>query len=186
MHEIGTEEFSRRVEEEWAQLKDGALTLDDAAIDAIRAHFQVPDFEALDDGGPELAAALQDPAFARWHANAVAPHRMPGHAIVTQSLKPVGGPPGDATADQMDAIADLAERYAYGEIRVAHEQNLTLPHVRQKDLPALWKCWTRRAGHAQYRAHLRHHRLPGPGLLLPGQCPLHSLGAGSDQALRQQ
>ena len=65
---------------------------------------------------------------------------MPGHAIVTVSLKPVGGPPGDATAEQMDGIADLADRFGYGEIRVAHEQNLTLPHVRQKDLPELWQA----------------------------------------------
>ncbi|WP_029004982.1 nitrite/sulfite reductase [Azorhizobium doebereinerae] len=140
VHEIGTEEFTRRVEEEWAQIKDGALALDDAAIDAIRAHFKEPDFATLVDDPPELEAAKADPAFARWHANAVAPHRKPGHAIVTLSLKPVGGPPGDATAEQMDAVADLADQYAYGEIRVAHEQNLTLPHVAQKDLPALWRA----------------------------------------------
>src|SRR6266851_5409352 len=73
-----------------------------------------------------------------WRKNSVALHKVPGYAIVTVSLKPVGGPPGDATADQMDAIADLADKYSFGEIRVGHEQNLALPHVAKRDLPALW------------------------------------------------
>ncbi|TCT08200.1 nitrite/sulfite reductase [Aquabacter spiritensis] len=139
VHEVGTEEFSRRVEAEWAEIRDGALRLDDAAFAAIADRFQTPDFAPLADRPADLTDALADPAFARWHANAVAVHKAPGHAIVTLSLKPVGKPPGDATADQMDAIADLADRFAYGEIRVAHEQNLTFPHVRQKDLPELWR-----------------------------------------------
>lgn len=139
VHEMGAEAFAKKVEAEWAEIRDGALKLDEAALDAIRDRFQIPDLEALDDQPAELASALAtDAAFARWHANSVAPHKAKGHAIVTLSLKPVGAPPGDATADQMDAIADLADQYAYGEIRVAHEQNLTFPYVRQKDLPALW------------------------------------------------
>ena len=138
VHEVGTEEFTRRVEAEWAEIRDGALKLDEAALDAIRDRFANPALETLEDGPAVLADALADPDFARWYANSVAPHKAAGHAIVTLSLKPVGAPPGDATADQMDAIADLAEQYAYGEIRVAHEQNLTFPYVRQKDLPALW------------------------------------------------
>ncbi|MFG1477877.1 nitrite/sulfite reductase [Xanthobacter sp. V4C-4] len=140
VHELGTEAFARKVEAEWQEIREGALKLDQAAIDAIADRFVTPAFEPLADQPAELAAALADPAFARWHANAIAAHKVPGHAIVTLSLKPVGGPPGDCTADQMEAIADLADRYAYGEIRVAHEQNLTFPHVRQKDLPALWKA----------------------------------------------
>lgn len=139
VHEVGTEEFSRRVEEEWAQIRDGALHLDDVAFATIRDRFITPDFEVLEDRPAELVEALKDPAFARWHANAVTAHKAPGHAIVTLSLKPVGKPPGDATADQMDGAADLADEFAYGEVRVAHEQNLTFPHVRQKDLPALWR-----------------------------------------------
>ena len=75
-----------------------------------------------------------------WLDNSVTNHKVPGHAIVTLSLKPVGEPPGDATAPQMDAIADLADRYSFGEIRVGHEQNLVLPHVAQRDLPALWRA----------------------------------------------
>ncbi|WP_204314287.1 hypothetical protein, partial [Klebsiella aerogenes] len=77
----------------------------------------------------ELKQGLTDPAFRTWYRNSTSPHRVTGYAIVTLSLKPVGGPPGDATADQMDAIADLAERYAFGEIRVGHEQNLCFPSV---------------------------------------------------------
>ncbi len=138
VHELGVEAFAKKVEDEWAQIRDGALRLDADAIDAVRGHFVSPDFDTLEDRPAALVAALADPAFARWHENAVEPHKVPGHAIVTLSLKPVGGPPGDATADQMDVIADLADQHAYGEIRVAHEQNLILPHVRQKDLPALW------------------------------------------------
>ncbi|MFG1211797.1 nitrite/sulfite reductase [Xanthobacter flavus] len=138
VHEMGAEAFAQKVEAEWAEIRDGALKLDKAALDAIRDRFLNPALEDLEDAPALLATALANPDFARWHANSVAPHKAKGHAIVTLSLKPVGAPPGDATADQMDAIADLADEYAYGEIRVAHEQNLTLPYVRQKDLPALW------------------------------------------------
>ena len=72
--------------------------------------------------------------------NSIATHKTPGYAIATLSLKPEGGTPGDVTAEQMDAIADLADRYSFGEIRVGHEQNLALPHVAQRDLPALWRA----------------------------------------------
>src|SRR5262249_62243035 len=93
------------------------------------------------DNPPELAKARPpDRRFATWFNNSVTNHKVPGHAIVTLSLKPEGGPPGDATAEQMDAIAELADRYSFGEIRVGHEQNLVLPHVAQRDLPALWRA----------------------------------------------
>src|SRR5213075_851141 len=85
-------------------------------------------------------ARAGDRRFATWFNNSVSNHKVPGYAIVTLSLKPEGGPPGDATAEQMDAIADLAEKYSFGEIRVGHEQNLALPHVARRDLPALWKA----------------------------------------------
>lgn len=140
VHEIGAEEFARRVDTEWQAIKDGYLKLDDTAVDDIRARFRYPAFEQLQDAPYELAAALMNPAFARWHENSVARHKIPGHAIVTISLKPVGGTPGDATSEQMEAIADLADKFAFGEIRVGHEQNLCLPHVRQRDLPELWRA----------------------------------------------
>lgn len=140
VHEIGAEEMTRRVEEEWEAIKDGALKLDESTVANIRGRFVYPDFEVLADNPPELRTGLEDAAFARWHANSVVQHKVPGYAIVTVSLKPVGAPPGDATADQMDIVADLADRFAFREIRVGHEQNLCLPHVRQKDLPELWRA----------------------------------------------
>jgi len=140
VHELGAEKFAREVEEEWQSIKDGALALDPAVVADIAARFRYPDYEALEDDPPELAKARADNRFRVWLDNSVANHKLPGHAIVTLSLKPEGGPPGDATARQMDAIAALAERYSFGEIRVGHEQNLALPHVAQRDLPALWRA----------------------------------------------
>src|SRR5438876_1250238 len=140
VHELGAEKFAREVEEEWQQLRDGALTLDRADIEGIRSRFSYPAYEKLPHMPDELKQAAHDPLFERWRRNSVANHKLPGYAIVTLSLKPEGEPPGDATAQQMDAIADLAERYSFGEIRVGHEQNLALPHVAQRDLPALWRA----------------------------------------------
>ncbi|WP_022721294.1 nitrite/sulfite reductase [Rhodopseudomonas sp. B29] len=138
VHELGIDKFAAEVEEEWKQIAEGPLTLDDEMIEDIRARFIYPDYAKLSDSPEELTKAKADPAFAMWLDNSAAPHKQPGYAIVTLSLKPVGGPPGDATAEQMDAIADLADKYSFGEIRVGHEQNLALPHVAKRDLPALW------------------------------------------------
>jgi sulfite reductase (NADPH) hemoprotein beta-component len=140
VHELGAEKFAREVEEEWQSIKDGALALDPTVVADIAARFRYPDYEALEDNPPELAQARADKRFRVWLDNSVANHKLAGYAIVTLSLKPEGEPPGDATAQQMDAIADLAERYSFGEIRVGHEQNLALPHVAQRDLPALWRA----------------------------------------------
>ena len=140
VHELGAEKFAAEVEDEWQQMDRSVLTLDDAAIEEIRSRFSYPSYEKLAHMPDELKKAAHDPQFEAWRKNSVAPHKVPGYAIVTLSLKPVGGPPGDATADQMDAVADLAEKYSFGEIRVGHEQNLALPHVAKRDLPALWKA----------------------------------------------
>ncbi len=141
VHDLGAEKFAQEVDAEWQKIKDGALALDPAVIDNVKARFTYPSYEALTDGAPQRAAARKDdPAFALWMSNSVANHKQPGYAIVTLSLKPEGGTPGDTTAKQMDTIADLADRYSFGEIRVNHEQNLTLPHVAQRDLPALWRA----------------------------------------------
>jgi sulfite reductase (NADPH) hemoprotein beta-component len=141
VHELGAAKFAAEVEEEWAKIKDGPLHLTPELVADIRSRFVFPAFETLEDRPAQLTARLSsDPAFALWHRNSVHPHKQPGYAIVTLSLKPVGAPPGDATSAQMRAIADLAETYSFSEIRVAHEQNLVLPHVRQADLPALWKA----------------------------------------------
>jgi sulfite reductase (NADPH) hemoprotein beta-component len=141
VHELGAEAFAREVEEEWRTIKDGPLALDPAVAAQIASRFKYPDYLALDDAPPELEAArARDPEFARWADNAAAAHKQRGYAIVTVSLKPIGGIPGDATAGQMDAIAEIADRYSFGEIRVGHEQNLVLPHVAQRDLPEVWRA----------------------------------------------
>jgi sulfite reductase (NADPH) hemoprotein beta-component len=140
VHELGVEAFSKEVETEWESIKDGALALDDEIVAEIAGRFRYPVYEKLADNPPELAAARGDNGFNIWFGNSVAKHKALGYAIVTLSLKPEGGTPGDATADQMDAIADLADRYSFGEVRVGHEQNLVLPHVAQRDLPALWRA----------------------------------------------
>jgi sulfite reductase (NADPH) hemoprotein beta-component len=140
VHELGIEKFAQEVEEEWQQTREGALKLDDEVVEDIRSRFYYPAYEKLPHMPDELRKAAQDPKFEAWRTNSVFPHKAQGYAIVTISLKPVGGPPGDATADQMDALADLADKYSFGEIRVGHEQNLALPHVARRDLPALWKA----------------------------------------------
>ena len=186
VHELGIEKFAREVEEEWQQMRDGALALDDAVIEDIRSRFTYPAYEKLPHMPDELKQAAHDPHFERWRKNSVAPHKVPGYAIVTLSLKPVGGPPGDATADQMDAIADLADQYSFGEIRVGHEQNLALPHVAQaRPAGAVEGARPARARDAERQSGHRHHRLPRAGLLLARQCALDPDRAGTDAALRQ-
>ncbi|MGA7323903.1 MAG: nitrite/sulfite reductase [Rhodomicrobium sp.] len=140
VHDLGATRFSAEVEEEWAKIKDGYLKLDPALVSDIRSRFIYPKYETLEDDPSELQAALKaGPEFAIWYRNSVSKHKVPGYSIVTLSLKPIGKPPGDATSGQMEAIADLADEYSAGEIRVGHEQNLALPHVRQHDLRALWE-----------------------------------------------
>jgi len=139
VHELGVDAFAKDVETEWQSIKDGALALDDEIVAEIAGRFRYPVYEELADNPPELIAARGERGFNTWFGNSVARHKVPGYAIVTLSLKPEGGTPGDATAEQMDAIADLADRYSFGEVRVGHEQNLVLPHVAQRDLPALWR-----------------------------------------------
>jgi len=140
VHEIGVEEMRRRVEAEWAAIRDGALDLPPQTIDAISRHFSPPAYEpqpAVDLAVERLR--LESVSFARWLKTNVAPHREPGYAIVNLSLKPEGAPPGDASAAQMEAVADLALAHSHDEIRVSHEQNLVLPHVKRADLPTLWR-----------------------------------------------
>jgi sulfite reductase (NADPH) hemoprotein beta-component len=140
VHDLGAEAFAKEVEAEWLPIKDGPLALDPAVIAEIAARFRYPDYPRLDDDPSELVHLRRtDRRFAAWLDNSVSNHKVPGHAIVTLSLKPTDGTPGDATSDQMDIIADLAQRYSFGEIRVCHEQNLVLPHVAQRDLPLLWQ-----------------------------------------------
>jgi sulfite reductase (NADPH) hemoprotein beta-component len=138
VHQIGADEMRRQVEIEFKEVKaKGALAVPQAEIDRIAAYFRDPAFETLAD--EDHSAARRNAGFAAWLDTNVAPHKKPGYAIVTVSLKPIGGIPGDASADQMDLVAELAKTYSLDEIRVSHEQNLVLAHVRQKDLLALWQ-----------------------------------------------
>ena len=142
---MGAEVFRARVDEEWAHLKDGPTTLTREEIERVRADFALPPLAPLSDETDLLSRArFADVIFNRWLTHNVHPHRLPGYAIVTLSLKPTGVPPGDVTDQQMDAIADLSDTFSQGEIRVTHEQNVVLPYVRQRDLRALWtelKYW---------------------------------------------
>lgn len=135
---LGVEEFSRLVEEEWQDLKDGPETLSQEEYDRVAAYFVAPPYETLDAIDP-LAAHADNKAFANWLGRNVKPHKVPGYAAVVLSLKKTGVPPGDATAEQMDFVADLADKYSFGELRVTHEQNLVLADVKQSDLFEVWQ-----------------------------------------------
>lgn len=139
VHEVGTETFTGMVEEEWEQIKGGPVELPEGELERILAYFAPPAYERLPVFTPAFEARkVEDRDFARWAEVNLFPHKQPGYAVVNLSLKPEGEPPGDATAEQMDAIADLADRYSLSEIRVTHEQNLVLPYVKQADLYPLW------------------------------------------------
>ncbi len=141
VHETGIDELRKDIEAEFERIRDGVLHLPKADIEAIDSYFAPPQWRDLPDHSEKLEAARKaDRAFDRWVANNVDEHRAPGHAIVTVSLKPVGGPPGDATARQLEVLADLGERYSHDELRISHEQNVILPHVAKDDLPALYEA----------------------------------------------
>ncbi|OWV75366.1 sulfite reductase [Rhizobium sp. R339] len=140
VHETGAEELARQVEAEFAALKDSELKLPEQDVEAIAAYFAPPALPERAEGWENLARWKKaDPAFARWVQQNVQPHKNPDYGMVTISLKPIGGIPGDATDAQMEAVADLAEEYAFDEIRVSHEQNLILPHVALADLEAVYR-----------------------------------------------
>ncbi len=132
--------YRDEVEAEWAQLVDGPGTLTREIVDGIAARFTTPPYRALPKKDSELQTFLDaEPAFARWHGRNVHAHKVPGYASVTLSLKRPGVPPGDVTDGQLEAIAELADRYSFGELRVTHEQNVVLPDVEQRELHALWR-----------------------------------------------
>ena len=135
VNDLGAAEFARQVEEEWALVKPLGLDPPPSELARIAAHFAPP---VLDANAP-VEIDQSNPDFANWVTVNTHPHKAPGYAIVTISLKAPGEIPGDASADQMDIIADLAQRYAGDEIRVTHAQNLVLPHVRRADLFDLWQ-----------------------------------------------
>jgi sulfite reductase (NADPH) hemoprotein beta-component len=140
VHQIGAEEFRNRVDTEWKQIKDSTLKLPQEEIDRINAYFAPPDYAPLEDNEQLLAGQrATNSEFDTWLRTNVAEHKIPGYAIANISLKSLKLPPGDMTAAQMDAIADLADKYSFGELRVNHRQNLVLADIQQSDLLALWE-----------------------------------------------
>ncbi|MGI9210925.1 MAG: nitrite/sulfite reductase [Methylococcaceae bacterium] len=140
--ELGTEEFTRLVEAEWAMIRD-TLTLDQIEIDRVTHAFSTASYEALPTECPALDAALaEQQSFLDWWTHNTVAHKVQGYRVVFLSLKPPGQAPGDMTDAQMDALADLTDRYSQGELRVTHTQNLVLPDVRLSDLHALWQRLT--------------------------------------------
>lgn len=141
VHQIGADEFRRRVDAEWEQIRAaGALELPQAEIDRINAYFAPPPYLKLSDATELLAEQrARNKAFDTWVKANVADHKVAGYAIANISLKSPQLPPGDMTAKQMDGLAALADHYSFGELRVNHRQNLVLPDVQQTELLNLWE-----------------------------------------------
>ena len=137
--DLGIDAFRTQVEEEWESLRDGPDTLTPEWIARVAERFTHTDYEHPPAFAPVEESAQADGRYARWLQRNVHPHKVPGYAAVTASLKSSQSPPGDMTADQMDAFADIADRYSFGELRVSHEQNLVLADVPRAALYALWK-----------------------------------------------
>ncbi len=159
LHEIGPDEYRRQVEEEFAAVKGLDLDPPRAELERITSHFGAPAFE--ENASAEIDRS--DPDFAVWLDQNVKAHKQPGYAIVNISLKPVGGIPGDASADQIDVMADLGTRYSFDELRVTHAQNIVLPHVRMADLHAVWSALNE-AGLAEANLDLISDIIACPGL----------------------
>ena len=139
VHETGIETIREQVEEEFAHVKGGVLHLPPEELERITKYFAAPKYELLNQTTIDVAREkIINPSYGRWLERNLNAHRQPGYVSVTISLKPIGGAPGDATDMQMEAVADLAERYSFDELRVTHEQNLVLPHVKITDLPAVF------------------------------------------------
>lgn len=136
---LGAEAFAEKVEAEWAHLKDGHITLTDAEVARVSAFFVDPAYAELQDQDEALARLdAEHPGFARWRQRNTFRHKRPGYVAVTLSLKPTGVAPGDVTDRQLDAMADLADRYSFGELRTSHQQNVIFADVRQDQLLELW------------------------------------------------
>jgi sulfite reductase (NADPH) hemoprotein beta-component len=137
---LGIDEFKNQVEAEWAHLKDAPNTITEAELARVSKHFEAMPYETLPANEASFDAAIaSNTAFAAWVKRCVHPHKIPGYRAITLSLKPHGKAPGDATSAQMHTVADLAEQYSFGELRVSHEQNLILADVKLSDLFAVWE-----------------------------------------------
>lgn len=137
---LGKEEFTRQVEAEWSLIRDSSLLLEEQELQRVARCFTSPHYDPDAPADSSFARhKARDPAFARWAGRNLQEHKAPGYWAVIVSLKAPGAAPGDATDQQMDVIADLAEQYSHDEIVVTHDQNLVLPHVRQSDLHPVWQ-----------------------------------------------
>ncbi len=183
IHELGAAEYARQVEAEFAEVKALGIDPPAAELERIAAFFALPEpieeqlRHSRESGNPAPNGDIWDvlamdprlregddaDEFEPWVRQNVKPHKAPGYAIVNISLKPIGGIPGDASSTQMDVMADLAERYSLDELRVTHAQNIVLPHVAQRDLPAVWRA-LRDAGLADANLDLISDIIACPGL----------------------
>jgi sulfite reductase (NADPH) hemoprotein beta-component len=164
VHETGIDEIRRMVEEEFDAIRGGVLGLPAGEVARIRTYFAPPAFEHRPTVSAKFdAARAADPALDRFARQNLHPHKAPGYTSLTISLKPIGGIPGDASADQMETIADTAERWAFSEIRVSHEQNLILPHLALDDVPEVYAA-LRAAGLATANAGAITDIIACPGL----------------------
>jgi sulfite reductase (NADPH) hemoprotein beta-component len=161
---LGAEEFARQVEEEWGKTDKAEVDLPDTELARIRGMFQPKGFETLPARSAAFdAARAADPRLARFARRNLTSHKLPGYALVSVSLKEPGETPGDATSEQMELVADLAERYSLGEVRVTYEQNLLLPHVKLDDVPVVF-AELERAGLATPNIGLVSDIIACPGL----------------------
>ncbi|WP_237065165.1 nitrite/sulfite reductase [Microbulbifer guangxiensis] len=138
---LGAEEFAARVEREWEHIRDGVDKLTPEALSWAKSFFTAPDYKQLNDAESDAALETEvvaDRAFARWLERNTFPHRVPGYRAVKLSTKPTGVPPGDVTDRQLEAIAELADEFSFGEARITHDQNAVLADVEQANLKALW------------------------------------------------
>jgi sulfite reductase (NADPH) hemoprotein beta-component len=138
--QMGIDKYRELVEAEWERIRDSALQIPEAEMERVRSYFAPPVYESLADASELLASQrANEPEFARWLDANTFGHKVPGYAIVNLTLKAAGRPPGDMEADTMDAVADLADEFSFGEIRISHRQNLSFVDVRQQDLLELWR-----------------------------------------------
>ena len=182
--QLGVEEFARQVEAEWAQIDAAQVDLPDTELARIRGFFNQPAFETL----PRVSSAFEaartaDPSLARFARNNVHAHKVAGYAIVDVSLKATGETPGDASAEQLETVADLAERYSMGEARVTHEQNLVLPHVKLDDLAAVHAA-LKDAGLATPNINLVSDIIACPGLDYCALANARAIPVAQDIAIR--
>ena len=184
VHEIGTEEFRARVEEEYAKLDGPTVNAPQDEVERIAAYFAAPAYETLPEVSEILRAARsKDSELDAFVEQNGFPHRQPGYIALTVSLKGIGDVPGDMSAEQMRAFADIAERYSVDELRVTHVQNLVLPHVRQDDVPAVYAA-LKEAGLATANAGLVTDIIACPGLDYCALATARSIGIAQDISVK--